>query len=88
MKKAKAAIRKLIELDKQVSGVICLACGTILVSWHRHDFKYCKCPNETFVDGGRDYLRYGGVGMEFIQTVEVAPLAPVVIPVKKKRKKK
>jgi hypothetical protein len=37
----------------------CNKCGDIIVSYHRHDFKWCKCSS-IFVDGGLDYGRYGG----------------------------
>ena len=40
--------------------VKCLECGVVLDSIFRHDYKTCECPNETMVDGGDDYLRYGG----------------------------
>ncbi len=36
----------------------CLKCGEVLESTHRHDFVMCECGN--FVDGGREYVRYGG----------------------------
>lgn len=39
----------------------CLKCRYVLVSNHRHDFNKCPCENETFIDGGYDYLRFGGV---------------------------
>jgi hypothetical protein len=42
----------------RVQGVECPRCKEKLWSKHRHDFHYCKCKY-TFVDGGRDYLRYG-----------------------------
>lgn len=38
----------------------CLKCNTILESKYRWDFQSCKCSNQTFVDGGTDYLRFGG----------------------------
>lgn len=41
--------------------VKCLECGRILESKYRHDFVECGCPNNTFVDGGNDYLRFGGI---------------------------
>ena len=34
----------------------CLACGVIVESRHRHDFKTCDCGNLS-VDGGHSYLR-------------------------------
>jgi hypothetical protein len=37
----------------------CKICDTKIESRHRHDFKYCSC-GQTFIDGGTDYVRYGG----------------------------
>lgn len=37
----------------------CKLCNDIIESMYRHDFKYCKCKT-ICVDGGNDYLRYGG----------------------------
>lgn len=47
----------------------CLQCGQILESKFRHDFKMCDCPNETFIDGGNDYLRYGGMDLSKIEHI-------------------
>lgn len=52
-----------------MSKIKCLECGTILESKHRHDFVTCGCKNETFVDGGKDYLRCGGVDMNKIKVI-------------------
>ncbi len=52
-----------------MSKVKCLECGKILESKHRHDFVSCGCPNETFVDGGNDYLRCGGMDMDKIKVI-------------------
>lgn len=41
-----------------INAVRCTVCGDLIASRHRHDFKSCKC-GATFVDGGRDYCRYG-----------------------------
>jgi len=41
----------------------CLKCGDIIQSYHRHDFKWCSCEN-VFIDGGNDYMRYGGQALE------------------------
>lgn len=57
-------------MNKKVQGVICLSCLDTIVSLHRHDYKYCKC-GDTFVDGGRDYLRYGSSKLENIEIVTV-----------------
>ena len=46
--------------------VKCLQCGSELESKFRHDFQMCGCSNETFVDGGNDYTRIGGVKMSLI----------------------
>lgn len=49
--------------------VKCLYCGKVLESVHVHDFEACGCPNGTFTDGGRDYQRYGGRDMSFVQVL-------------------
>lgn len=36
----------------------CLTCNVELVSHYRHDFNGCGCGN--FIDGGKDYQRWGG----------------------------
>lgn len=43
----------------------------ILVSFDRHDYKVCGCPNETMIDGGHDYLRCGGKDMSKIMVLEI-----------------
>jgi len=48
-------------LKKRIWGVKCGECKKRLFSFHVHDYKLCGCPNETMVDGGRDYLRYGWI---------------------------
>lgn len=45
------------------NSVTCLECLKTLVSYHRHDYQTCGCKNETMVDGGTAYLRYGGKDM-------------------------
>jgi hypothetical protein len=37
----------------------CKSCNEVIESFHRHDFKFCKCKT-IFVDGGKSYLRRGG----------------------------
>lgn len=37
----------------------CKRCGDVIQSTYVHDFKYCTCK-AFFVDGGGDYLRFGG----------------------------
>jgi hypothetical protein len=36
----------------------CLKCNTIIESLYRHDFVKCEC-GECFIDGGKEYTRYG-----------------------------
>ena len=50
--------------------VYCFQCATVLESTYRHHFVQCECPNETFVDGGDDYCRYGGVNMERLMVLD------------------
>lgn len=53
-----------------MAKVKCLVCNTILESKFRHDFQRCNCENQTFVDGGNDYTRYGGMDLTKIEVVE------------------
>lgn len=55
----------------KVQGIRCLECNTLLVSNSVHDFVGCGCPNGTFVDGGRDYTRYGGKSFDKMKLVWV-----------------
>lgn len=45
------------------NAVICNKCETMIFSKHRHDLVECPCGN-IFVDGGQEYLRRGGKGLE------------------------
>ena len=44
---------------RNVEGLKCNKCSDIIYSSYRHDFRQCKCQ-ECFIDGGRDYTRFGG----------------------------
>jgi hypothetical protein len=55
--------------EVNINGVICLTCGSVIVSRTRHDFVACACPQREFpemtgifVDGGWDYCRRGSGG--------------------------
>lgn len=37
----------------------CRKCGTVIESKHVHDFVSCEC-GAIFIDGGLEYMRYGG----------------------------
>ena len=51
-----------------VTGIRCPTCSDVVWSRHRHDWRACSC-GASFVDGGRDYLRYGGEPMPEVVTV-------------------
>jgi hypothetical protein len=53
------------------NAVKCLECGKTIVSRTRHDYQLCGCPNETMVDGGLYYMRYGGVDMNKVEPMEI-----------------
>ena len=52
-----------------LNSVKCLRCSKVLVSTHRHDYKTCGCPNETMIDGGLAYNRFGGVDLALIENL-------------------
>jgi hypothetical protein len=52
-----------------MAKVKCLKCGKILVSKSVHNFVMCGCDNQTFVDGGDQYCRFGGVDMDFVELI-------------------
>jgi len=39
---------------------------TVIESKSVHDFRSCGCENESFVDGGGQYLRIGGHDLDYI----------------------
>jgi hypothetical protein len=55
-------------MEKQIilNRVQCRECGEVLTSYHRHDYKTCGCTNETMVDGGNEYQRYGGLNLDLV----------------------
>jgi len=53
------------------NSITCDECSETIVSYHRHDYKTCSCPNEAMVDGGTDYLRYGAKNMSKIKQFAV-----------------
>lgn len=43
-----------------VNALLCKKCNTVVWSKYRHDWQPCNCdPWSIFVDGGRDYFRWG-----------------------------
>jgi hypothetical protein len=53
------------------NAVKCLECDELLVSYSRHDYKTCSCPNSAMVDGGTAYGRYGAKDMSKIEKIDV-----------------
>ena len=53
------------------TGIRCGFCRDVIFSWSVHDFKRCWC-GKVFIDGGFDYMRYGGEGLEDARTSFVA----------------
>lgn len=49
-----------------LNRVQCRECGEVLTSYNRHDYKTCSCTNETMVDGGTEYQRYGGLNLDLV----------------------
>ena len=41
------------------NAIRCLKCDTVIESLHRHHWVQCPCGS-SFVDGGVDYVRFGG----------------------------
>ena len=57
-------------MEKQIilNRVQCRECGEVLTSYNRHDYKTCGCENETMIDGGTDYQRYGGKDLSLVDS--------------------
>lgn len=57
----------------------CKLCGETIESMSRHDFVPCKCFRDSggskgcFVDGGYDYIRWGGNREDFEDLCETRP---------------
>lgn len=49
--------------DSPHRGVQCPKCKKRMFSYSVHDYRTCGCPNDTMIDGGKSYLRYGGMIM-------------------------
>lgn len=53
------------------NAVKCLSCEEILRSYTVHDFQCCSCANQTFTDGGHEYVRQGGINMMLVKDLSV-----------------
>lgn len=47
----------------------CLMCNKLLRSTRKHDLVECGCPNNTFCDGGDEYIRCGGNDINIVEIV-------------------
>ena len=52
------------------NSIRCKKCNSILESKSTHDFNWCDCKS-IFIDGGFDYCRYGGKGLDYIENLSV-----------------
>ena len=57
-----------MEIQIILNRIQCKGCGEVLTSYNRHDYKTCGCENETMVDGGTDYQRYGGKDLSLVDS--------------------
>jgi len=57
-----------MEIQIILNRVQCRECGEVLTSYNRHDYKTCGCENETMIDGGTDYQRYGGKDLSLVDS--------------------
>lgn len=62
-----------------MSRAFCLKCRTLLESKTRHDLAQCGCDNQSFIDGGSDYIRMGGVDMDAILILQPEELAGAIV---------
>lgn len=57
------------------NAVKCNKCQEVLQSTHVHDYVECMCQ-ETMVDGGNEYFRYGGNNVETLFVETHTPYVP------------
>lgn len=75
MSKKPITAQRNYKFDLSHEGVVCLCCGKILISYDRHDYRTCGCPQDTMIDGGQiDYVRYGGYDMDLFRPVLITPI--------------
>ena len=60
-----------------MSRALCLCCMTIMESKSVHDFRSCGCENESFLDGGGEYVRIGGKNIDAILSLGDDELAGI-----------
>jgi len=68
-----------IEEDRFCNGIQCRACKKIIVSISQHDYLTCGCPENTMIDGGKEYERYGSLDLGNCLMVKVDMIERKVI---------
>ena len=53
------------------NAIKCLECNKTIVSYSRHDYNTCGCPNQAMCDGGLYYERYGAKDLDKIEKLHV-----------------
>lgn len=65
-----------VTFPRDQAGLECPSCHDRIFSNSRHDFVECSCGG-LFIDGGFDYLRYGGItAATAIPVVRALPRRP------------
>lgn len=70
--------RKEINEYRYQDAIYCKRCDEVIFSVMRHDARHCSCGG-ALVDGGADYLRYGG-DQELLEVVILDFLTDTVVP--------
>ena len=61
------SVQEIPERQLIYNSVTCLDCGETLVSNYTHDYKTCNCSQQTMVDGGLSYAKFGGKDLNRVQ---------------------
>jgi hypothetical protein len=60
----------------KLKAVHCLSCDDKIYSRAPHDFRHCSC-GQIFVDGGREYFKYGGNPNAEFKLIEISIDVPL-----------
>lgn len=64
--------------ERTRSAIQCFKCDEVVFSAMRHDYSKCSCGN-VFIDGGKDYCRYGMTDLNSSEVVTIDLLTGKVI---------
>lgn len=75
-KPKKSKLKQQYALTHAHVGIVCLHCGSILVSYHFLDKRICGCVQKTFVKGGQvpGKITYSGTDLNLLQGVAIVPI--------------